>query len=106
MDHIRYISMLFSPSLAAQACEYSARPSFVCSAVCDEPWLISDPRTHLSLGKPDTPENRAAFVSTVPLGRPSTPAEVANTCCYLASEEEKAGFITEVNIEVDGGRCV
>ncbi|KAF4159986.1 hypothetical protein CNMCM6936_004169 [Aspergillus lentulus] len=60
--------------------------------------------THLFLGKPDTEENRAAFVSTVPLGRPSTPRDVANTCCFLASDE--AEFITGVNLEVDGGRCV
>ncbi|KND88049.1 4-formylbenzenesulfonate dehydrogenase TsaC1/TsaC2 [Tolypocladium ophioglossoides CBS 100239] len=60
--------------------------------------------THLFLGKPDTPENREAFVATVPLGRPSTPADVANACCYLASDE--ASFITGTNIEVDGGRCV
>ncbi|EGX88265.1 oxidoreductase, short-chain dehydrogenase/reductase family [Cordyceps militaris CM01] len=60
--------------------------------------------THLFLGKPDTPENRAAFVSTIPMGRPSTPADVANTCCFLASDE--AAFLTGTNIEVDGGRCV
>ncbi|KHN98731.1 oxidoreductase, short-chain dehydrogenase/reductase family [Metarhizium album ARSEF 1941] len=68
------------------------------------PVIGSTGMTHLFLGKPDTEENRAGFVSTVPLGRPSTPADVANACCYLASEE--AGFITGVNIEVDGGRCV
>jgi len=56
------------------------------------------------LGKPDTPENRAGFVATVPLGRPSTPEDVANACCYFASDE--ASFITGVNMEVDGGRCV
>ena len=50
------------------------------------------------LGKPDTEENRAAFVSTIPLGRGSTPADVANACCYLASDE--AEFITGVNLEV------
>ncbi|KAM3520781.1 hypothetical protein MY4038_009284 [Beauveria bassiana] len=60
--------------------------------------------THLFLGKPDTPENRAAFVSTIPLGRPSMPADVANACCFLASDE--AEFLTGTNIEVDGGRCV
>ncbi|KAM3487058.1 hypothetical protein MY3957_009653 [Beauveria namnaoensis] len=62
------------------------------------------PMTHLFLGKPDTPENRAAFVSTIPLGRPSMPADVANACCFLASDE--AEFLTGTNIEVDGGRCV
>ncbi|KAH8647813.1 3-oxoacyl-reductase [Xylariales sp. PMI_506] len=60
--------------------------------------------THLFLGKPDTEENRKGFVSTVPLGRPSTPEDVANACLYLASDE--ASFITGVNVEVDGGRCV
>lgn len=57
-------------------------------------------RTHLFLGKPDTEENRAAFVSTVPLGRPSTPADVANACSFLASDE--AEFITGVDLEVGG----
>ncbi|KAG5915023.1 hypothetical protein E4U42_000179 [Claviceps africana] len=67
------------------------------------PVLGSTGMTHLFLGKPDTVENQASFVSTVPLGRPSTPADVANACCYLASDE--AGFITGVNLVVDGGRC-
>jgi NAD(P)-dependent dehydrogenase (short-subunit alcohol dehydrogenase family) len=61
-------------------------------------------RTALFLGKPDTEENRKAFVSTIPIGRASTPKDVANACCYLASDE--AEFITGVNLEVDGGRCV
>ncbi|KPA38916.1 3-oxoacyl-acp reductase [Fusarium langsethiae] len=60
--------------------------------------------THLFIGKPDTEENRAGFVSTIPLGRPSTPSDIANACCYLASDE--AAFITGVDLEVDGGRCV
>ncbi|KAG6014691.1 hypothetical protein E4U43_006247 [Claviceps pusilla] len=37
-------------------------------------------------------------------GMSSTPADVANACCYLASDE--ADFIIGVNLEVDGGRCV
>ncbi|KAL1985866.1 hypothetical protein VTN96DRAFT_7244 [Rasamsonia emersonii] len=72
------------------------------NAVC--PVVGSTGMTHLFLGKPDTEENRKGFVSTVPLGRPSTPADVANAVCYLASDE--AAFITGVNFEVDGGRCV
>ncbi|KAK0384698.1 hypothetical protein NLU13_7176 [Sarocladium strictum] len=60
--------------------------------------------THLFLGKEGTPENLKGFVSTVPLGRPSTPEDIANACCYLGSDE--AAFITGVNLEVDGGRCV
>ncbi|KAL3465950.1 hypothetical protein BJX64DRAFT_251327 [Aspergillus heterothallicus] len=72
------------------------------NSVC--PVVGSTGLTHLFLGKPDTEENRAAFVSTIPLGRPSTPADVANTCSFLASDE--AEFITGVELEVDGGRCV
>ncbi len=52
----------------------------------------------------DTPEIRAKFVSTIPLGRFSQPRDVANACLYLASDE--AEFITGACIEVDGGRCV
>ncbi|KAL5336672.1 hypothetical protein BJX70DRAFT_389849 [Aspergillus crustosus] len=71
---------------------------------CVCPVVGSTGLTHLFLGKPDTEENRAAFTSTIPLGRPSTPADVANACCFLASDE--AEFITGVELEVDGGRCV
>ncbi|MFA5521813.1 MAG: SDR family oxidoreductase [Castellaniella sp.] len=56
------------------------------------------------MGVPDTPENRARFLSGIPLGRFSTPEDVANACLYLASDE--AAFITGTCIEVDGGRCV
>ncbi|WP_454056117.1 SDR family oxidoreductase [Cupriavidus sp. Marseille-Q8015] len=56
------------------------------------------------MGLPDTPANRAKFLATIPMGRMSTPADVANACLYLASDE--AAFITGTCIEVDGGRCV
>ena len=52
----------------------------------------------------DTPELRAKFVSSIPLGRLSKPLDVANACLYLASDE--AEFITGACLEVDGGRCV
>jgi 3-oxoacyl-[acyl-carrier protein] reductase len=52
----------------------------------------------------DTPERRAAFVATVPLGRLSTPGDVAKTALFLASDD--AGFLTGNVVEVDGGRCV
>jgi 3-oxoacyl-[acyl-carrier protein] reductase len=56
------------------------------------------------MGMPDTPENRTKFLAGIPLGRFSTPADVANACLYLASDE--AEFITGACLEVDGGRCV
>ncbi len=52
----------------------------------------------------DTPELRAKFISSIPLGRMSTPADVAAAALYLASDD--AAFITGVALEVDGGRCV
>lgn len=52
----------------------------------------------------DTPEMRAKFLSTIPLGRFSTPEDIANSACYLCSEE--ASMVTGVCMEVDGGRCI
>ena len=52
----------------------------------------------------DTPENRARFIASIPLGRLSTPADLANAALYLASDE--GAFITGVALEVDGGRCI
>jgi 3-oxoacyl-[acyl-carrier protein] reductase len=51
-----------------------------------------------------TPETQAKFVATIPLGRPSTPLDIANAVLYLASDE--AEFISGVCLEVDGARCV
>lgn len=56
------------------------------------------------MGVPDTPENRARFIATIPLGRLSEPKDVANACLYLSSDE--AEFITGVILEVDGGRTI
>ena len=56
------------------------------------------------MGLPDTPENRAKFIATIPLGRMSKPRDVANGCLYLASDE--AEFVTGIVLEVDGGRDV
>lgn len=52
----------------------------------------------------DTPEMRAKFLSTIPIGRFSTPEDMGNAACYLCSDE--AGMVTGVLMEVDGGRCI
>jgi 3-oxoacyl-[acyl-carrier protein] reductase len=52
----------------------------------------------------DTPANRAKFEASIPIGRLSTPEDIANAALYLASDE--ANFITGVALEVDGGRCI
>ena len=56
------------------------------------------------MGAPDTPETRARFIGTIPLGRLSRPADVANACVFLASDD--AEFLTGVILPVDGGRTV
>ena len=52
----------------------------------------------------DTPEMRAKFLSTIPLGRFSQPEDLGNAACFLCSDE--ASMITGVCLEVDGGRCI
>ena len=52
----------------------------------------------------DTPEIRAKFLSTIPIGRFSTPEDMGNAACFLCSDE--ASMVTGVAMEVDGGRCV
>ena len=52
----------------------------------------------------DTPEKREKFLSTIPIGRFSTPDDMGNAACFLCSEE--ASMITGVVLQVDGGRCI
>ncbi|WP_298435502.1 SDR family oxidoreductase [uncultured Jannaschia sp.] len=52
----------------------------------------------------DTPEMRAKFLSTIPLGRFSTPEDMGHAALYLCSDE--ASMVTGVAMEVDGGRCI
>ena len=68
---------------------------------------VFSPDTSLSAefaGGAVTDEAKKRFLATIPLGRFSTPLDVANACLYLASDE--AAFISGVCIEVDGARCV
>ena len=52
----------------------------------------------------DTPEKRAKFLATIPVGRFSTPEDMGNAALFLCSDE--ASMITGVAMEVDGGRCI
>ncbi len=56
------------------------------------------------MGMPDTPENRAKFLGSIPLGRFSQPSDVAAAALFLASPA--AEFFTGVELPVDGGRTV
>jgi 3-oxoacyl-[acyl-carrier protein] reductase len=68
---------------------------------------VFSPDTSLSAefaGGAVTDEAKQRFLATIPLGRFSTPLDVANACLYLASDE--ASLVSGVCIEVDGARCV
>jgi 3-oxoacyl-[acyl-carrier protein] reductase len=84
-------------SMAVELADDKIRVNAVNPVAGDTPLLAT------FLGE-DTPENREAFRQTVPLGRLSTPEDVANAVLFLASGE--AALITGVCLEVDGGRCI
>ena len=68
---------------------------------------VFSPETALSAefaGGSLTEDAKARFLATIPLGRFSTPLDVANAALYLASDE--ASLVSGVCIEVDGARCV
>lgn len=52
----------------------------------------------------DTPEMRAKFLASIPIGRFSTPEDMGAAACFLCSDD--ASMITGVALEVDGGRCI
>ncbi len=68
------------------------------------PVIGETPLLETFMGVPDTPENRKKFLDSIPLGRFSTPSDIASAALYLSSEE--ANFITGAILEVDGGRCI
>jgi 3-oxoacyl-[acyl-carrier protein] reductase len=52
----------------------------------------------------DTPEVRAKFLASIPIGRFSTPEDMGAAAAFLCSDD--ASMITGVAMEVDGGRCI
>jgi 3-oxoacyl-[acyl-carrier protein] reductase len=86
-----------SKAMAQELASEQIRVNALCPVAGDTPLLPS------FMGG-DTPELRAKFLASIPLGRFATPRDVANAALYLASDE--GAFITGVALEVDGGRCV
>jgi 3-oxoacyl-[acyl-carrier protein] reductase len=84
-------------SMAVELAPKNIRVNCLCPVAGDTPMLAT------FLGE-DTAEKRAQFRASIPLGRLSTPLDVANAALWLASDE--AAFITGVALEVDGGRCI
>lgn len=84
-------------TMAVELAPLNIRVNALCPVAGDTPMLAT------FMGD-DTPELRAKFIASVPMGRFSTPKDLANAALYLASDD--ASFITGVALEVDGGRCV
>jgi len=89
---------LLSKSMAVELAPDRIRVNVICP-VMGETAMLAD-----FMGVPDTPENRARFIATIPLGRLSVPQDIARAAVFLASEE--ADFITGIEFPVDGGRTV
>ncbi len=89
---------LLSKSMAVELGPDGIRVNAICPVIGETALLEK------FMGMPDTPENRAKFIATIPLGRLSRPADVANAALFLASDA--AEFISGVEFPVDGGRTV
>lgn len=88
---------LLSKSMAVELAPSRIRVNAIAPVAGETPLLAT------FMGE-DTPERRAAFVSTIPWGRLSTPRDIANAALFLCSDE--AEMITGTVLEVDGGRCI
>ncbi|MBZ0128656.1 MAG: SDR family oxidoreductase [Rhodobacteraceae bacterium] len=86
-----------SKAMAVELAPFGIRVNALCPVAGETPLLKS------FMGE-DTPEMRAKFLATIPLGRFSTPEDMGNAACFLCSDE--ASMITGVAMEVDGGRCI
>ena len=90
-------AIVTSRSMAAELAPGNIRVNII-NPVAGETAMLAD-----FMGQ-DTPEMRAKFIATIPLGRLSLPSDVATAAVFFASDE--AAFITGACLEVDGGRCV
>jgi 3-oxoacyl-[acyl-carrier protein] reductase len=90
-------AIVTSRSMAAELAPDNIRVNVI-NPVAGETGLLAD-----FLGE-DTPQRRAQFIASIPLGRLSQPTDVATAAVFFASDE--ASFITGACLEVDGGRCV
>ena len=86
-----------SKTMAVELAARGIRVNAICPVAGETPLLKT------FLGE-DTPEMRAKFLATIPMGRFSTPEDIGNAAVFLCSDE--ASMITGVALEVDGGRCI
>ena len=90
-------AIVTSRSMAAELAKDNIRVNVI-NPVAGETAMLAD-----FMGQ-DTPERRAQFIASIPLGRLSQPSDIATAAVFFASDE--AAFVTGACLEVDGGRCV
>jgi len=89
---------LLSKSMAVELGGHGIRVNAICPVIGETAMLQQ------FMGQPDTPENRAKFIATIPLGRLSHPSDVAAVAHFLATDA--AEFISGIEFPVDGARTV
>ncbi|MEM7026168.1 MAG: glucose 1-dehydrogenase [Pseudomonadota bacterium] len=90
-------AVIISKSMAVELAPDNIRVNAIC------PVIGETALTSTFMGG-DTPELRAKFTASIPLGRMSQPEDIAGAALYLASD--RAAFMTGTALEVDGGRCI
>jgi 3-oxoacyl-[acyl-carrier protein] reductase len=90
-------AIITSRSMAAELAPHNIRVNVI-NPVAGETAMLAD-----FMGE-DTPQKRAQFVASIPIGRLSQPSDIATAAVFFASEE--ASFVTGACLEVDGGRCI
>ncbi|MEX2517985.1 MAG: SDR family oxidoreductase [Paracoccaceae bacterium] len=84
-------------AMAVELAPFGVRVNALCPVAGETPLLKS------FMGE-DTPEMRAKFLATIPLGRFSQPEDLGACASFLCSDE--ASMVTGIAMEVDGGRCI
>lgn len=84
-------------TMAVELAPAGIRVNALCPVAGETPLLAS------FMGE-DTPEIRAKFLATIPLGRFSQPEDMGEAAAFLCSDA--ASMITGTALEVDGGRCI
>ena len=90
--------LLLTKSMAVELAPDGIRVNAINPAIAETPLLTT------FMGGADTPETRAKFTASIPLGRLGRSSDVANAAVFFADPASE--FVTGVCMEVDGGRCI
>jgi len=90
-------AITLAKSMAVELAPHNIRVNALCPVAGDTPLLAR------FMGE-DTPEIREKFKASIPIGRFSTPEDLANAALFLA--DPASSFLTGMAMEIDGGRCI